>query len=159
MNVETPLVSMAWCQPPHIYSFGREAKETLFSSMEPNLPPLCWVSVGQCTAPYIFIVPALLSNPPVSEDMSFIRKECEKAVYVVTLFLFLIKLLLIKLPSSCQLQNEYSYNAEKQGNPLEQKFLLLFRKHCFLLSPASISLCKPMSLCRLLVCLNGPRRF
>lgn len=59
--------------------------------MGPNLPPPCWVSVGHCTPPYIFIVLALLSNPPVSEEMSLTRKECKKAVYVVILFLFLIK--------------------------------------------------------------------
>lgn len=55
------------------------------------LSPSCWVFTGPCTLPCLFILAALLSNVPVSYEMSLIRKECEKAVYVVILFLFLVK--------------------------------------------------------------------
>lgn len=86
-----------------------------------------------CVLPCIFIPAVSLCSAPVSSEMSLIRKVSEKAVYKVILFgfSFLLSLLLTRLPSTCQLQNEYSYNAEKQENSLEQKIFQVFRKLLF----------------------------
>lgn len=146
MNVETPLISMGGCQP--LLIFWQEMGEKKFSSSSVEswiclhwLSPAHWVLVGLCAAMHIHPGCFALQRSCQLRDVTHQEGIQKGSSYsdIVWLF-FLLSLLLTKLPSTCQLQNEYSYNAEKQGNSLEQKIFLVFRKLSFSSTTAPTSL-------------------
>lgn len=91
MNVETPLVSMAECQPLLIFWQERGKRNAVLQyragSASTGFLQLTGCSRG-CVLPCIFIPAVLLCSAPVSSEMSLIRKVCEKAIYIVILFGF-----------------------------------------------------------------------
>lgn len=163
MNVETPLISMGGCQP--LLIFWQEMGEKKYCSSVQSwiclhwLSPAPWVLTGLCAAMHIHPGCFALQHSCQLRDVTHQEGIRKGSLYSNIVGLFLkLSLLLTKLPSTCQLHNEYSYNAEKQGNSLEQKIFLVFRKLLFYpcshhpaAQPASRS-------CRLFVCLNRPWR-